>query len=345
VRRSRERRAPAFIEGEWNLPERGYHWQAGHLWNAEGHASLRGRYLVPVPGPERRITAPRQELNGLFRRFCDLRPTEQELQRFASTYGSLAGAGTKLVVTQRHPGLDEPGVPGVSRARWEHEIVAMHNAVALWDAIEGGDDRVIRERVGRRRIHEGKIDQAFYRSPPDLVRQGYPHEAVIWDTGDVFPVEPQFARVIPFSNLRAVALVWLRGEINRKLAGHVKPQLEYARRGSRVHGLQLRLAPVDVLGAMWLDFAHTIENSLARRLVRRVCPACGRPFDLARDLKRAHAKFCGEACRQANRYAKIKRARALAANGQPVAAIVRELDSSPDTVRRWLRKKPRRRLH
>jgi hypothetical protein len=221
----------------------------------------------------------------------------------------------------------------------------MRHAVALWDAIEAGDDRFIRERVERKRIHEGKIDLAFYRSPPDLVRQDYPEEAAIWNTWDGFPVEPQFARLIPFGNLRAVALLWLRGEINRKLAGHVKPQLEYARRGSRAGELQLRLVPVDVLGAMWLDFARTIENSLARRLVRRVCLACGRPFDVARDLKRAHAKFCGEACRQANRYAKIQRARALAVNGRSVAAIAREVDSSPDTVRRWLRKKPRRRLH
>jgi hypothetical protein len=344
VRQQHERRAPPFIEGGWNLPEGGYHWMVGHLRDAEGHAVFRGRYLVPVPGPERRITAPRQELNGLFRRFCDLRTTEQELQRFASEYGSLADAGTELVVTQRRPGLDELGVPGVTKARWEHEIAAMRHAVALWDAIEVGDDRFIRERVERRRIHEGKIDHAFYRSPRDLVKRGYRPEVPIWDTSDLSPVEPQFARLIPFDNLHAVALLWLRGEINRKLAGHVKPQLEYARRGSRAGELQLRLAPMDVLGALWLDFAHTIENSLARRLVRRVCPACGRPFDVARDLKRAHAKFCGEACRQANRYAKIKRARALAANGQPVAAIVRELDSSPDTVRRWLRKKPRRRL-
>jgi hypothetical protein len=235
-------------------------------------------------------------------------------------------------------------VPGVSKARWEYEILVMRDAVALWDAIETGDDRVIRERVGRTR--ENGIDQAFYRAPRELVERGYsPRENIIWNTSDLARVEPQFAQLIPFGNLRAVALVGLRGEVNRKLAGHVKPQLEYARRGSRAGELQLRLAPVDVLGLMWLDFARTVEDAAARRLVRRVCPACGRPFDVARDLKRAHAKFCGEACRQANQYAKIQRARALAADDQSVAAIAREVDSSPDTVRRWLRKKPRRRLH
>jgi hypothetical protein len=59
--------------------------------------------------------------------------------------------------------------------------------------------------------------------------------------------------------------LWLRGEIDRKLAGQVKPQLEYARRGSRAGELQLRLAPVDVLVSMWLDFASTIEDAATRR--------------------------------------------------------------------------------
>jgi hypothetical protein len=246
----------------------------------------------------------------------------------------------------------------MSQPVWRFAITLMRHAVGLWDAVNASSSTLLHplipERVERIRDEEG--DRAFYLTPPDLtalrlelgflppdfVERGYQDHATIWDTWATGPIEPHLAQLVPVGNLRAVALLWLRAEINRQLLGHVKPQLAYVSSERREGALQFRLAPVDVWGAMWLDLAREIETVGGRPVERRTCQACGKPFDVGPDRKRAHAKFCDDRCRRAAQDRKIRHARALARRGQTVTSIAKALGCQPVTVRGWLKNSPRR---
>jgi hypothetical protein len=93
---------------------------------------------------------------------------------------------------------------------------------------------------------------------------------------------------------------------------------------------------------MWLDLAREIETVGERPLERRMCQACGKPFDVGPDRKRAHAKFCDDRCRRAAQDRKIRRARALAGRGRTVTSIAKAFGCQPETVRGWVKNRLKR---
>jgi hypothetical protein len=95
------------------------------------------------------------------------------------------------------------------------------------------------------------------------------------------------------------------------------------------------LEPQSLLGALWLQFAATVD---ARKTFTS-CQRCGAPFEISRDPrtgKRRDARFCSDRCRVGYYRDRIGRARELGSQGMAPAKIARELDARIETVRSWL---------
>ena len=83
--------------------------------------------------------------------------------------------------------------------------------------------------------------------------------------------------------------------INEKLDGNASPQLRYdVERAKRV----IQIVPKNLLTAMWLQLARTIEGNRDHR----TCKECGRWFEVSTDdgKVRATREFCSDPCKSRN---------------------------------------------
>jgi hypothetical protein len=97
---------------------------------------------------------------------------------------------------------------------------------------------------------------------------------------------------------------------------------------------QLRIAPVTLLAAMWLQLALAVAGN--KEFVK--CKFCERQIEIstADSGFRTNRQFCSDSCKTKD-YRKRKRtALKMAKRGMSVSTIVKQLDTRTATVRRWL---------
>jgi hypothetical protein len=128
------------------------------------------------------------------------------------------------------------------------------------------------------------------------------------------------------------ALHYVQSTINRKLDGRASARLLWDAKRAR---FSLYMVPVDLIGALWLQFARAVE----RDSQFRNCAECGTWFELAPGTARSDKLYCSTACRiKAYRKRQVEAVR-LHSEGRPIEDIARELESVPDTVRGWIERK------
>jgi hypothetical protein len=99
--------------------------------------------------------------------------------------------------------------------------------------------------------------------------------------------------------------------------------------------LRVCLQPQNLLGALWLQFAASVD--VLKSFLK--CALCDAPFEISRDPrtgKRTDARFCSARCRVNHYRSRIERARRLRAAGRSEVEIARELKAQLSTVRAWL---------
>lgn len=294
------------IEFAWNVALGGYRWitQSGKRYLCAVDALEQPGWPGMFGGYERTY-CPLEERTGLFRELIDLKPTEARILEFANRYGQLG-----LRVDLRH---EAPFGPTLLRCEtleaWKEEIEDLTSAVRLWDALATGK----KEELAR---FKGQFD--LQRLPLAFQRRFHLDED-----------DPAMA-----------ALSAIQRRADARLSDHVATRLRFAGNHPR---LRICLTPLNLLGAIWLQFAAAVD---VLKTFQK-CAQCGAPFEISRDPrtgKRTDARFCSTRCRVNQYRDRIEQARRLRAAGRSNAEIARELGTRMGTVRTWLKEKhPRRR--
>jgi hypothetical protein len=144
-----------------------------------------------------------------------------------------------------------------------------------------------------------------------------------WIAGD--EVLDRFVR----GDLVKPALHYVQTTINKQLQGRASPRLLWDTNRER---LGLYIVPEGLVGALWLQFARTVE----RDSQFRQCAECAIWFELAPGTARSDKLYCSTPCRtKAYRKRQAEAAR-LHGEGRSLDDIARDLESQPDTVRGWI---------
>ena len=104
---------------------------------------------------------------------------------------------------------------------------------------------------------------------------------------------------------------------------------------------QLRLAPMTLLAAMWLQLAMAVAGN--KNFVK--CRFCERQIEIstAESGFRTNRQFCSQSCKTKDARKRKRTALQLAAKGVPVDQIAKKTATKPTTVRRWLAASKKRR--
>jgi hypothetical protein len=293
----------------WKVAHRGYRWI--------DHNG--GRRLCAVDALERpdwhgvfdpyQTQQPLLERTGLFREFVELQPSEPHILGFANKFGVLTDGQDLTVDTDFGRTL----VHGETLQLWQDEIRALSLAVSLWDAISVGGNRLAAELKAA------------------LVKRE-------------LPLAVQRALHVTDDDPIMTALSAIQRQTDAHLRRHVDSRLLFRENQPR---LQLRLQPVNLLGALWLQFALAVD--LVKRFVK--CAECGAPFEVSRGLrtgKRPDAKFCSARCRVGHYRGRIEQAQRLRSAGLSPKQIASKLNARVSVINGWLEAsptKPTRRRH
>jgi hypothetical protein len=246
---------------------------------------------------------------GLFREFVELQPSEPQILGFANKFGLLTEGSNLPVDTEFGRTL----VHAETLQLWQDEIRALSLAVSLWDAVGAGGGRLSSELKAA------------------LVRRE-------------LPLTVQRALHVTDDDPTMTALSAIQRQTDAHLRQHVDSRLLFRENQPR---LQLRLQPLNLLGALWLQFALAVD--LLKRFVK--CAECGAPFEVSRGLrtgKRPDAKFCSARCRVGHYRGRIEQAQRLRSSGLSPKQIASKLNARVSVINGWLGAsptKPRRRRH
>ena len=185
----------------------------------------------------------------------------------------------------------------------------MKRAVSLWEAVEKQDEASLLSRLGRRWRPSGAS-----LGRDTVLFGGYKHDV---------------AEKIDPSNVLARGRLILSELIGKKLRDHAAPELVP---DERARELSLSIVPQNLLGAMWVQFARTVEGS---RDIRR-CATCGTWLFISPDTFRTNRRYCSDTCRVRTHKLRQRQARRMRKDGASLRQIAKELDTKMKIVKGWV---------
>jgi hypothetical protein len=278
--------------------------RGGHRWVEESGK----RYLCSVDAVEKpdwpglfnryqRVYRPLEERTGLFREFAELKPTDKQILDFVDRYGLLDNTSNVSVRTS----FGRRQVRGESLEYWRVEIQALKTALTLWDAI--GANR-----------NEKLLDL----------------KEALRSAGLPLLVHQRFHFDDPDPGMAALSII--QTVTDEKLQRHVVIGLIFSDPGP---GLRLSLQPQCLLGALWQQFAASLDGSKTFPK----CAECGSPFEISharKTGKRTDARFCDVRCRVNHSRSRQKQARRMHDAGRSEREIARELKTQLKVVKGWV---------
>lgn len=259
------------LDFRWVVSEAGYEWRGG-----EGSKALLCERNIPGA---RRVYYPQLEYPALFREFAELQGLD-EIRRFADQYGVIFGQyGPSDHVREGGRYYSVAAASGTSLNAWAQEIADMKFLVEIWDSIEAGSIKNLKNLISWKSGVEYQLLTPRRGSSDTLVLAGAAHP---FREGEI--LKP--ARYV------------LQREINKRLSDEYSLSKQTSegisyfpillRRSDET--LRLKVGPSNLLSAMWLQFAQVVGGSYELRR----CPICHRHFM----PKRSDAITCKDACRQ-----------------------------------------------
>jgi hypothetical protein len=305
-------------EFHWYVAEGGYHW-IDNVRFAESNDSI----LCAKNGGERRST-PLREHTGLFRVFANVVPTEAGITEFANQFGNLR--------ERRITGSPDDRTTywaGEAYGAWRREILAMRRMVALWDMVQGGNIEEIRRHIQWKDQDDGG-GSFHYDSHPHLKpKQRVPRPDIRVTCLIAVSVSQGWPETFDRDRVIAPALRLIQGAVNSYVRGGVAPVLLPL---PDCQQLQLHYAPLNLSGAVWLQFAQAISGNKTYR----TCGQCGKLFEVSPAVTRKDRLTCSDACRTRAYRARQERARTLHAEGKTLKEIAIELQADGKAVRHWI---------
>lgn len=249
-------------------------------------------YFGSPATPSTDFYSPLESNPELFRTFGSLRENDEaDYAKFADTYGCL-GIWSHITTTEPNPrrGLGE----SLKAWHWNHRL--MQALLSVYDAARRSRVNDLAEwldiQPSKHRGPDVLSVEPRRDSPAALPRNG------VWGYGGL----DLSVRVVRASSqserIKRIALRWVANAVNLQLAGatfDVSGVTARLSRISRNDDFGVQIVPASLLGAMWLQFANTIEGQLNYRRCKNV--GCGRWMLVDPGGKRAHADFCGDNCR------------------------------------------------
>ena len=276
-------------------------------------------WLVPGLGGD--PYRPLHEELAAFRTFADLDPTRDNVASFVRKFGVLRRKHSLLKPEGASP---QPPQLGEPLSLWGAQTRAMRFAVDVADALD--DPPRLSEWV-RLDPPTDDFDRAFFYRRDEGESERFSEIA-----NDEFRTsllryivgEPRDVA------LRRAGQFFVQQEINSHLEENAAPKLLYNPESDQ---LELRLMPTNLLGALWLQFARSVEAS---KLYRR-CPVCTQWFEVSVKGKRRHSTYCSARCRVKAYRDRRNEAVARAAAGESPGSIAEALGSELDTVLGWIK--------
>ncbi len=309
------RRKKPLMEFAWRVPDHGFAW-------VDPDGGEFGRCLVEVERPYAvwetpwENSRPLADKPALFRNFAELDASEEAIRKFASTHGSL-GVPEKFQV-------DRMPMEGEPHGRWIEEIETMRHAVALWKGVSEDDrDDLMRtlELVGGWDQWQRKAFQEMWSKAGSFVA-----------TEGIAADRAQFVNEnAPKRNSRFVIQMLCNGKLRQHAVPCILEDVEFMDERNE-YAFALHVVPENLLGAMWIQFAQSVGGNVDFRH----CGACQEWFRVSPDVRRGHARYCGDACRMKSYRRRMERARRMHAEGVALERIAEELGTTDETVRGWL---------
>jgi transposase len=291
----------------------------GYKWSADKDLGL----LLEPAGTNRRSYNP-ADVPGLFLEFAEVPLEPEAFQAFADRYGllGLSGEGRDLLPDW------------INRVRWMHALVqhwkrwsqAGLTDVVRWRVSEESGLAVycVQPRDGRESASEAVqavlVDEAL-RSPGPS-----PREVLIASS----TFRPETLQRFRPGELAGPALQYLIDQLNEQLTQHVIFGLEHVA-GEPPASFGCR--PKNLWGALCLQFSQVVAGVMTLR----VCPVCGRRFDVSAEGVRTSRVFCSEACKSRDYRQRKERTQVLHEAGKSVDEIASELSTDRSTVANWVR--------
>lgn len=262
------------IKGEVKVAADGYRW-----------VKVKSQPFIIADAITRiRSYSPFKDEPSLFIKLAEVEPTEEGILSFANVYGLLVSEPVDVGDAKAHFGC--------SLEDWRTAIVTMSHALSVWGALKERDEQKLKRWFSWE--DQGGFINAVY-SPDTKWPLGIRHTTAqilkqgAWVFGD--SAGPDVGD-IPM-NERGAALAWLEANMRRNLSDHAYPFFHYQPDSERSVPLSLSLAPNDLLGVVWLQFARAIEGDL--QYLR--CRQCGKWFQVSAKARRSTTAFCSTRCR------------------------------------------------
>jgi hypothetical protein len=299
-----------FVDFWWPVAKHGYQWVEAKP-PAEAETQL---LLVPRSAAISEYR-PLKSNTGLFREFVALEQTPEGVLKFANRYGEL-GIPKQMDVSNK-----PEAQYGELFSDWCKQIRAMQYPAANWDRFRAGNLEQIAKALPVDTGHSTpQIEQLIYLLPSDL---GNDPTARHYNSDSADRSRPVS---IAGRILSAIAT-----QVNRRLQdAEVSPKLLYDR---RIGKLIMHVVPDKLLGALWLQFARTIDGEKEHRS----CPGCDRWFEVSPGQGRSDKEYCSGACRARAYRERKEQACQMRADGKLPSEIAKDLDVDLSQVRRWLK--------
>jgi hypothetical protein len=216
---------------------------------------------------------------------------------------------------------------------WLHQLNDMQRLVALWDLLRNEDRERLAPHIQWRKDGKKGLSVRFDSHPGsgkgDGPALGFHRRRALVASRDTWPELLERCEV---NDPILPAWAYLQAELDEHLH-HTADQMAAEAAWDPKRGRPaLRFLAPTVLGAVWSQFADAVSND---RTFSR-CRECGKWFEVAPEVARAHRRFCSNSCRSKAYRERQERARRLYTSGKSFEAIAEELDSDVATVRKWV---------
>jgi endogenous inhibitor of DNA gyrase (YacG/DUF329 family) len=307
----------------WRVTASGYRWEDMRVvpWDDSDGEIKPTRVLtdgIAVGQPYERIEYSPLTVGDLFLDFAATPATEDGILAFANKRG-LLGESVSVVWPKGPVGKDLHLGFAETREFWMRSIPDMHRAVNLWRMVNTLDTAGLAQLL--KWVEKGgRARWGYWEDHPGV---GFFSQAVLPAKG--IPNEP--------GDIVTPARLLVQRWINERLSKHTSPLLLWnTDTGTQV----IRIAPKNLLGAMWLQFARAVAGEASYR----PCKACGKWITISTENHgyRKNREFCSAACRQKDHRARVKEARQLRAEGRTAREIAKHFDTTTRTIKNWLTK-------
>ncbi len=299
--------------------------------------------LIPSgPPPSKNWTEyfPLAEYPGMFRATLDVSLTEAAIRGFANRFGLPTIGEESVVPPWEHPRLraieeaEQAGalVYGESLATLKETFREFHSAVRLWDRlVEARESESPELRRQLQEQFDWNPQRAIFPRDTDLPSRSW-IELTPAGLSAVGRVGPDSALELSEAFLRRIVIRNLEN-IPRRAASMPERSDAY-----QIIGDEVVAMPSSLRTALWHQFANAFLQD--KKYLRCANGACKREWF---EVRSAHgAVFCSDACRHKDYRDRKNQARQLVARGTSIADIAKTLRSDTETVRGWIRQKPRR---